>query len=93
MLPSLGAGLGLGFVVAMVTLTEPKASHYSMTLSLNFFFVALNLPFVLLPKEIPSLSALCAVFSFSVNSQVTLPGTCEFRGGEWWRTSFSDVLL
>jgi len=34
---NLGAGLGLGFVVAMVTLTELKALHDSMNLSLNFF--------------------------------------------------------
>ena len=37
MLPALGAGLGLGFIVAMITLTEPRASHYSMNLSLTFF--------------------------------------------------------
>ena len=48
---------------------------------------------MLLPRETLSLAALLAVFSFLLNSQVALPGTCEFSGGEWWRTSFSDVLL
>ena len=91
-LPDLGAGLGLGFVVAMVTLTEPRASHCSMNLSLTLSWLWV-FPLCCSPERLCLLKLSLLYSVFLVNSQVALPVSCEFSGGEWWRTSFSDVLL